>query len=191
MKLKILSHLNSNTMITAPKIRGLALFFLAFGLQSTAIAEVYKCVGSNGKTIFSDQPCTAGQSGGTVKAASASQGSSASDANSAIKGTIAQQSAECARQGKVISDMMNNGSAKTMDELVSMTKRLNAQCKNVPLPEELTEQNSVKDRQTVKNADCAVKRNVLDERRPKLAGMSEQYKKDFASVERDYATNCR
>ena len=146
-------------------------------------AAIYKCTGADGKITISDQQCATDQRGGAVNAAPSSGPAKTPDA--ATKPNTATLSREecqvLGRRFQVLFDQAMSGKVsapenKRADDAV--IAEFAAKCK-AP---------------TGANADkriaCDTKKELLADRRPKVATLSAQDKAALAALERDYALTC-
>ncbi len=191
---------------------GVAVFYAALlGLQVEAGAAIYKCTGPDGKATFRDQPCTSGQSV-TIKkepakapttAAKADAAAQPVDASSAARAAArerlrAAQTPECVDMGDRIQRFGQKGSGnQSGTDLNLLLERYEQQCaprmrealgaENARAEAEARRQNAA---QNLAEA-CAAKQRVLDERRPRLASLSQPDQRAFAVVESEVARDCR
>ena len=208
------SSANRRKDVTGHALCILALLFMACTAPS-AHAAVYKCTGADGKVAYSDQPCVAGQAATTVKPAAVPDKNTAKNSskngggdtgqdpskdNSAIARTAAQdrirasQTPQCLALGDRISSMMETGAIGVAAAEVKATlDRYEQQC-GVPGKAAIAAENArneAKQKQLMVDEECKHVRQVLDERRPRLASFSSEDKKAFAALEANVARACR
>lgn len=183
---------------------------LVWILVPQAHAAIYKCTGADGKVSFNDQPCTAGQVAATVKSAapprpslpnanSAPGSLSASDPDAASRAAAherfrAAQTPQCVALGDRITSLIESGARGVGGVEVKETiDRYEQQCAaqaRVAMNAE-NARGEARQKQLVVDGECAEKRRVLAERRPRLASLSSEDKKAFAAVESEVARVCR
>lgn len=171
-----------------------------------AHANVYRCSGADGKVVFSDKPCPAGQSGATVRIAPSPSAapSPAPRPPSADAGAAARQAAadriaaalspEC----RVLTERVRNftfegAGAMSEAEARELIERTERQCGDaLRRAVEAEHARNVAARQAeARRAECAAQRRVLDERRPRLASLSPADRAAFEQLEREVARDCR
>lgn len=176
--------------------------------------KMYRCPGAGGSTTFSDTPCASGQGGEVlVKPSGGAAGAPAPKPDPQTRGAMDKRNAEynalltpeCrrAREAFLAKTQQKGGMEELLKEGNPISKAWEA-CE-FEAKDAITKQ-SAKDRERVeaderkrgeqdrtaqRKSDCATKQKLLDERRPRLAQLSEQDRNAFRAVEQDVAMNCR
>ncbi|TAG27288.1 MAG: DUF4124 domain-containing protein [Burkholderiales bacterium] len=195
-----------------------ALLALLLTLCLPANAQkIYRCTNASGGVTISDTPCTGGQGGEIAVKPSGGAGSPPpkvdpqkdSQPRGAMDKRLAEYEAmlspECrrARQAFEAKAREKGGMDELMKEGNPISKAWEA-CQ-FAATEAIGKQNA-KDREKAEaeerkrreqekiaqqKSECATKQRVLDERRPRLAQLSESDRAAFRVVEQDMAINCR
>ena len=169
-------------------------------------AAINKCTGADGKVVFSDQPCPAGQSAETIKGAgggkpSAISGkpdtpSSANAGMTSMRNSLeAALTPECRQIQKQMLEQVTESATKRLTELEFQTiyNRFDTQCK--PLIKAAQEAEWAKGKaerdRLQKQVECTEKRRVYDERKDKLASLDDSGRAAMARLRTDLDTTCR
>jgi hypothetical protein len=181
-------------------------------LPATA-QKIYRCAGAGGSVTISDTPCASGQGGELSVKPSSGAGSPPPKADAQTRGAMdkrmaeyeAMLSPECrrARQAFEAKAREKGGMDELMKEGNPISKaweacqfaasealsKLNAKDREKAEAEE--RKRAEQDKLAQRKSECATKQKVLDDRRPRLAQMSEVDRNAFRAVEQDVAANCR
>jgi hypothetical protein len=184
----------------------------AFMLPVSA-QKMYRCPGAGGSTTFSDTPCATGSgnevtvkpSGGAAPAQVKPdpQTRGAMDKRNAEYNALLTPECRRAREAFLAKSQQKGGMEELMKEGNPISKaweacefeakdsigKLNAQDQAKAKAEEA--KRAEQDRIAIKKNECATKQKVLDDRRPRLAQLSEQDRAAFRAIEQDVAMNCR
>lgn len=177
---------------------------LAVPLASNA--AITKCTGADGKVVFSDQPCSAGQSAETIKGAGGSKPSAVSgkpdsppsphQGMPSMRNSLdAALTPECRQIQKQMFEQVTESATKrlTEPELQSIYNRFEAQCKpliKAAQDAEWAKGAAERDR-LQKQVECTEKRRVYDERKDKLASLDDSGRATMARLRTDLDTACR
>jgi Domain of unknown function (DUF4124) len=177
-----------------------ATAFMAGGFLVPANAAVYKCTGADGKVVFSDQPCLAGQTTTGVREPAGAPAAKPQDtgegARVATRARLrAAQTPECADMSdRIASFGQTGGATATNAQMTALLTRYEQQCA-ARMQQAIEAENKRKEdeanKRIVADAACAEKRRVLNERRAKLAAMGDADKRVFATIEAEVARDCR
>ena len=192
-----------------------ALLFgsLACIVPGVVHAAIYKCTGSDSKVVISDQPCANDQRGGAlnVNPASGAGTSSPTAAPKASPSTpalgsvesvanqrkalLAVLSPECQNLSRRFWDLADRVGRATQSAPVSnpADDALAAEFASkyqVPTQAFLEKRNAEQSAAANKRAECATKKSVIDDKKPRSASLTSPDKTALAAVERDYALNC-
>jgi Domain of unknown function (DUF4124) len=192
----------------------LAIAALLYSICFSAQAQkIYRCTGAAGNVTISDTPCTTGQGGEIAVKPAGGAGSPAPKVDPQTRGAMdkrlaeyeAMLSPECrrARQAFEAKTREKGGMDELMKEGNPTSKaweacqfaaseavgKLNAKDREKAEAEERKRREQEKVAQ--QKSECAAKQKVLDERRPRLANLSEADRTAFRAVEQDVAMNCR
>jgi Domain of unknown function (DUF4124) len=184
--------------------RSLALAIAAVFLLAVPLVEaaIHKCTGADGKVTFSDQPCAAGQGASVVKPAAPGVAPTATAAPDASERARAEardrlrrgQTPECLALADRMQNLLKDNAGKAppadLDTVVNQYEQRCAARMRELLQAEAARTEQLA-REQARKSDCDAKRRVLDERRPRLAQLSEQDRRAFAAVESEVARDCR
>ncbi len=173
---------------------------LVLGLSVPASAAVYKCTGADGRVVFSDQPCLAGQATTAVREPAGAPPAKPQDASEAARAATrarlrAAQTPECAEMADRIASFGQSGGATASNaQMNALVSRYDQQCA-ARMREAVEAENKRKEDEAQKrvlaDTTCAEKRRVLNERRAKLATLSEADKRAVAALEAEVTRDCR
>jgi hypothetical protein len=209
------NHRDKGTRIFCGVSRLFSGALVAVGLVLAALfpapvsAAIYKCVGADGKAVFSDQPCLAGQTTTAVREPAAGPGPKPKDAKdvrgekdsseaaraSARERLRASQTPECADLTDRIARYGQTGGATAANaEMTSILNRYDQLCapaQREAINAENKRNEDAANKRILADAACSEKRRVLNDRRAKLSTLSESDKRAFAVVEAETARDCR
>jgi hypothetical protein len=179
--------------------RALGLMALLFA-GAPALAQVNRCTAADGKVSFSDRPCAENQQGGALRGLPGvtvpppGRDASALARESAAARISAAQSPECRGLSERIRGYTLEGVERISEYLVRNTvDRYERECAE-QAREAVVAENSRKEaeqiRQYIVQQECATKRRVLQERRPKQASLSESDRRAFTAVAAEVARDC-
>ena len=187
-------------------------------LMLPAIAQkMYRCPGTGGSTTFSDTPCatSSGASSGSEVIVKPASGAAAPQAkpDPQTRGAMDKRNAEynalltpeCrrAREAFLTKSQQKGGMEELMKDGNPISKAWEAcefEAKGAMDKQSVKDRERVEaeerkrmeqDRITQKKLECTTKQKVLDDRRPRLAQLSEQDRKVFATLEQQVAQDCR
>ena len=176
-----------------------ALVMVAAMSITHASAAINKCISPDGKVVFSDQPCLTGQTGTALKEAVQSPAIKPQDASEAARQAARQRlragvTPDCAdMHDKLDRYTLSKGASMSGAELESMLDRYEQRC--APQMREAikaeNDRNVAQSKRLTAINECAAKRRVLDERRPKFASLSADEKRMFALIETEVARDCK
>jgi len=129
----------------------IALFAVAFLVVSSAQAQVYKCVDSSGKTIYSQDPCPANTKSGTMSRSGPSAPAAPSPDSTADKAAkeSGQKDAEAQRKAEAC---RNARDRLAQYEIGGRLSRINAQGERYYLEDTQVEQEKVQARADIARA---------------------------------------
>jgi hypothetical protein len=173
-----------------------------------AQANVYRCSGADGKVVFSDKPCPAGQSGATVRIAPSPpaapspaarpQGLAPDTGAAARKAAADRIAAALSPECRVLTERVRNftfegAGAMSEAEARELFERTERECGDaLRRAVEAEHARAAAARQAeARRAECAAQRRVLDERRPRLASLPPSDRAAFEQLEREVARDCR
>lgn len=183
---------------------GAVAFAIMAALMATPIAQaaIHKCTGADGKVTFSDQPCAAGQGAAVVKPVAPSAAPAIMGAPDASEKARTEardrlrkgQTPECLaladRMQNLLKDNVGKAPPAELDTVVNQyEQRCAARMRELVQAE--AARNEQRAREQTRKSDCDAKRRVLDERRSRLAQLSEPEKRAFTTVESEVARDCR
>jgi Domain of unknown function (DUF4124) len=189
----------------------LAALLCAVMLPASA-QKMYRCPSAGGGTTFTDTPCASGQGGEvSVKPSGGAAGNApkpdsqraAMDKRSAEYDAMLTPECRRARQAFQAKADQKGGMEELMKEGNPISKawedcqfaaqdaigKLNAKDQERVAAEE--RKRAEQDRIAQRKGECATKQKVLEDRRPRLAQLSESDRAAFRVVENDVAMNCR
>jgi Domain of unknown function (DUF4124) len=167
-----------------------------------AQAAIHKCTGTDGKVTFSDQPCATGQGASVVKPVAPGPAPVVTGAPDASEKARAEardrlrkgQTPECLNLADRMQNLLKDNAGKAppadLDAVVNQYEQRCAARMRELLQAEAARNEQLAREQTRKS-ECDAKRRVLDERRPRLAQLSDSDKRAFAVVESEVARDCR
>lgn len=171
-------------------------------------AEVTKCKAPDGRVVYSDQPCSSGQTGGSVPGVANKGGSATASAPSTGKSpdvpafAVAEAqdrarnarinasiSPECRSLGAKLGDALANDSdseLKTAKRLLTeFEQRCSAQM------EQAWKAERGKGNQPLDAASCRVLRQVRDDAKAQLAKMTDKEKMDYVKLQNEVSVACK
>lgn len=180
---------------------------LALLLASAAQAGVQKCMGADGKVVFSDQPCASGQSASAVRGVAGINApptsTSAGSANTSGGGSNpsyedmvqkarranvqAALTPECRALGDRASRALQNDAA-SLEEVKQAVSQFENQCGDQVQKASATASNS---RAVPDAAGCRALRQSLEERRAKLKTLTNRELQEFAKFQNEVSVGCR
>lgn len=180
---------------------------LALLMAGAAQAGVQKCTGTDGKVVFSDQPCATGQSASAVRGvagvnpspANASAGSanaSGTASNLSYEDMVqkarrasvqAALTPECRALGDRASRALQNDAA-SLDEVKQAVSQFENQCGDQVQKASATASNN---RAVPDAAGCRALRQSLEERRAKLKTLTNRELQEFAKFQNEVSVGCR
>jgi hypothetical protein len=177
----------------------LAGILAAMLLPISAYAAINKCTASDGKVVFSDQPCPSNQSETVVKpAAPARPGNpglagknTASDAAVRISAALSPECAALAE--KIRSFVLDGAAATTESEIKATMARFDKQCADSMRKATAAEnaRQEAEQKRLMLVSECQAKKRVVQERRARPGGVSDADKPALAAVEAEIARDCR
>lgn len=178
-----------------------SLLLLAALWAGAAQASVYRCSAADGRVVFSDKPCPAGQTGAPVRIAPSPPAAPAAapDAGAAARKAAADRldaalSPECrALAERVRRFALEGAGAMGEAEVRELIERTERQCGDaMRRAVEAENARNVAARQAeARRAACDAQRRVLDERRPRLGTLPPAERAAFEQLEREVARDCR
>ena len=157
------------TRTTASWLAALLMICLA----PTALAAVHKCVGADGKLVFSDHVCSPTQAGGPVKPAPTEQARKTGGSNTELRAT-------CIKMRDRIANLLENGTgAMPLTEFRELIARAEAQCGDVAR-EEMRKSDAKEAaanaplRQAQDRARCKIMRDELQNQQMEQEALSRQ-----------------
>lgn len=191
----------------------LVLGMLCFAALPATAQKIYRCASAGGSVTISDTPCASGQGGEIAVKPSGGLAPPPPKADAQTRGAMDKRAAEydalltpeCrrARQAFQAKAHEKGGMDELMKEGSPISKaweacqfaasealdKLNAKDREKAETEERKrrEQDLIAQRKR----ECAVKQKVIDDRRPRLAQMSEADRNALRAVEQEVAANCR
>lgn len=179
---------------------------LSMAMPYPAIAAIHKCTGTDGKVVFSDQPCESGQSATIIKGAATPAPGAApvksgtpTDPNAAMtsmRNSIdAALTPECRQMRTQLQPqtLETKGGRLTDLELDNLVARFDLQC--IPLIKAAQAAEWAKgkaERDTLqKKTECNDKRRVYNERKDKLPSLDDSGRLAMAKLATDLELNCR
>lgn len=189
---------------------------LLAGLLTTAAhAGVQKCTGADGKVVFSDQPCAAGQAASAVRGFAQSAATSVRDGGESVNAPgganggatggagnpsyddMGQKSRrasvqaaltpECRALGDRASQALRNDAAP-LEEVKQAIAQFENQCADQVQKASAAASNS---RALPDAAGCRALRQSLDERRARLKTMTNREIQEFAKFQNEVSVGCR
>ncbi len=172
-------------------------------VSGTAQAGTFRCTGTGGKVVYSDQPCAPDQTGGTVKgipAAPSAAGSTGSAGRSPsvqdIQGKAQRDrihgslSPECQALGKKASQALQSDSDASMDEVKRAVSEFESRCSSQVV--EATRKDNARggSKTQLDNNTCRRLRQALDTARTRLAHMTDKEKIAFATQQNEVSVAC-
>ena len=196
-----LHEIKSNMTFNSFFTRALLVSVVALPLVTSA--AINKCTGTDGKVVFSDQPCAPSQIATTVKdGGSAKPGavtSKPTDLPTGTKPTLDSMDAmltpECRQLRKEQDEKIKAVVAGrlTQADLQRVQNRFESQC--VPLIKAAQDAEWAKGKgerdKLQKQLECTDKRRVYNERKDRLASLDDSGRKAMAAIALDLDTNCR
>jgi Domain of unknown function (DUF4124) len=176
------------------------LFIMVATLTSiSASAAINKCTSSDGKVIFSDQPCLAGQASAAIKETAPAPAIKSKDASEVARHAAKQrlrsaETPECTDMRERLERYtLSNGRSQSQPDFEIMLERFEQKCAQQMRDAIKAEndRNVAESKRVTALSECAAKRRVLDERRPRLASLSADEKKVIALVELEVARDCK
>lgn len=190
---------------------GLRLTVLGMLLVASAgtHAAINKCTGADGKVVFSDQPCAAGQSGSVIQAAppvpaprpvasapAGAVGTGASGNTAAMEARRQRLEAAMTPECKALRERMTGMAlSETAQEkqLQAILSQFEAQCRPAmarAMEAEYARDKLERDAQQ-KRSECATKRSTYEDRRARLASLTPQERGMVDQLGTELARDCR
>ena len=174
-------------------------------MSPLAEAAINKCIGADGKVVFSDQPCVPGQSASTIQEKGGPKSSAtplakpAADPNAAMKSmrdrVDAALTPECRRMRKQALEQVlaTDNARQTEAELQKIIDDFEAQCS--PLIKAAQEAEWAKGKaerdRTQKLGECTEKRRIFAERKGRLQSLTEPDRQATARLGAEIERDCR
>jgi hypothetical protein len=169
-------------------------------VTGAAQGGVQKCTGPDGKVIFSDQACTAGQTSSTVQGVSASAVPGAGLSNGANKPSYddmvqrsrraqvhAALTPECRALGDNASRVLRTDAA-SLEEVKRAVSQFESQCGDQVQKASAVAATS---RAIPDASECRSLRQSLEERRVRLKTMTNRELQEFAKFQNEVSVGCR
>ena len=191
-----LARYHSGTVVNI----GLGLLLMA---GQTVWADVHKCTAPDGRVIFSDQPCPAGQVGGKTKygvvAPTVTPLAAAKDASAQTREDMrgrmrAALTPECRVLSDKVTRYIEQGTGQTPEAVVKADMaRFEQQCAKqteTALQAEMERKAAERKLLELQQA-CQEKRRVIDVRRAQRASLSEPDQRALSDLENEVTRDCR
>jgi hypothetical protein len=152
-------------------------------------AAINKCAGTDGKVVFSDQPCVTGQRATAVKPTVEAP---------AFKGSLADKQATCKKLTMDIGLAMEgrNSAIKTETDLSVLIGTFDSQCKGVRQPEEVEQVKQPKRRYAVSkhpqviDAQCVAEAHLIEKQSSGQTILSYSERQALVKSEAEFAKRC-
>ena len=168
---------------------------VAVAVVPAASAAINKCTGSDGRVVFSDQPCTNSQTQTIIKSAKPTGQSAPREPFDATAARVkASLSPECVALAEKMANFFQDGAGQTPEADVTATvTRYKNLCEPVIRKAVAAEEarKSADDKRSMLDNECQTKKRTVQEAKARPGGVSEANKPALAAVEASIARDCR